>query len=173
MQALDASIPHALKPDHIGKAVKSAAANILPGHAHDSNDTAMQATGTLHRHKTAEECSLVFIDGPIICVYNSTVKITCTQPPNCCCLLLLLLFAATAAAKVFGAIQGHWLSACLGVMLQLRVADILVDHTSSSSSHANAPAGQDAANGNGSAADHSGGMSIEQVSCGLMCCAVV
>jgi hypothetical protein len=83
-----------------------------------------------------------------------------------------VLFAAAvaAAAKVFGAIQGHWLSACLGVMLQLKIADMLVDHTNSSSSHANAPAGQGGAasgNGNGSAAeaDTVPGMGIEQVRC--------
>ncbi|WIA10082.1 hypothetical protein OEZ85_010289 [Tetradesmus obliquus] len=75
-----------------------------------------------------------------------------------------------ATAKVFGAIQGHWLSACLGVMLQLKVADALVDHAASSSSHDNAPAGQPAAakgaaNGRGAAADDddSAGMSIEQI----------
>jgi hypothetical protein len=77
--------------------------------------------------------------------------------------------AAAAAAKVFGAIQGHWLSACLGVILQLRIADILVDHagSSSSSSHTNAPAGQngaaEAANGNGSPASDNAGISIDQV----------
>jgi hypothetical protein len=82
-------------------------------------------------------------------------------------LLSVSLFAnaaAAAAAKVFGAIQGHWLSACLGVMLQLKIADILVDATNSSSSHANAPAGQ-SGNGNGSAAEAHTGMSIEQVRC--------
>jgi hypothetical protein len=76
--------------------------------------------------------------------------------------------AVAAAAKVFGAIQGHWLSACLGVMLQLKIADMLVDHSNSSSSHANAPAGQGGAangNGNGSAADADAGMGIEQVRC--------
>jgi hypothetical protein len=31
-------------------------------------------------------------------------------------------------AKVFQAIQGHWMSASLGVMLQLKIADILLDH---------------------------------------------
>eukprot|EP00882_Tetradesmus_deserticola_P009252 GHRQ01009762.1.p1 GENE.GHRQ01009762.1~~GHRQ01009762.1.p1 ORF type:complete len:396 (+),score=158.11 GHRQ01009762.1:234-1421(+) len=75
--------------------------------------------------------------------------------------------AMQATATVFGAIQGHWLSACLGVMLQLRIADILVDHAASSSSHANAPAGPNgaagAANDNASAAGDSTGMSIDQL----------
>ncbi|KAF6265260.1 S-adenosyl-L-methionine-dependent methyltransferase [Scenedesmus sp. NREL 46B-D3] len=74
--------------------------------------------------------------------------------------------AMQATAKVFGAIQGHWLSACLGVMLQLKIADILVDQAGSSSSHAIAPAGQNgapaAANGHASAASDSTGMSIDQ-----------
>eukprot|EP00879_Flechtneria_rotunda_P029871 GHRR01032334.1.p1 GENE.GHRR01032334.1~~GHRR01032334.1.p1 ORF type:complete len:371 (+),score=126.55 GHRR01032334.1:187-1299(+) len=38
-----------------------------------------------------------------------------------------------ATAKVFAAVQGHWLSACIGVMLQLRIADILVANTQQSS----------------------------------------
>jgi hypothetical protein len=83
-------------------------------------------------------------------------------------LLTVSCFAAAvvAAAKVFAAVQGHWLSACLGVMLQLKIADILVDHTNSSSSHANAPAGQGgAASGSSSAAEADTGTGIEQVRC--------
>ena len=33
------------------------------------------------------------------------------------------------AGKVFMAVQAHWLSACLGVMLELRVADVLLSGT--------------------------------------------
>ena len=32
-----------------------------------------------------------------------------------------------ATAKVFQAIQGHWLSACLGVLMELRIPEILAD----------------------------------------------
>lgn len=32
-------------------------------------------------------------------------------------------------ARVFEAIQGHWLSACLGVMLDLKIADLLTQET--------------------------------------------
>ena len=32
-----------------------------------------------------------------------------------------------ATAKVFQAIQGHWLSACLGVLMKLRIPEILSD----------------------------------------------
>jgi len=33
----------------------------------------------------------------------------------------------SATAKVFQAIQGHWLSACLGVLMELRIPEILAD----------------------------------------------
>jgi hypothetical protein len=65
------------------------------------------------------------------------------------------------AAIVFQAAQAHWLSACLRVMLELKVADHLVaatDATSTSSSaSASAPAGE---------ADHAaaaGGVELQQV----------
>jgi len=32
-----------------------------------------------------------------------------------------------ATAKVFQAIQGHWLSACLGVLMELRIPEVLAD----------------------------------------------
>lgn len=32
-----------------------------------------------------------------------------------------------ATAKVFQAIQGHWLSACLGVLMELRIPEILAE----------------------------------------------
>jgi len=63
------------------------------------------------------------------------------------------------AAKVFYAIQGHWLSASLGVMLQLKVADILLNYQAGQA--ARDPSGRDTcipdvtAIGNGtSAANH-------------------
>ena len=33
----------------------------------------------------------------------------------------------SATAKVFQAIQGHWLSACLGVLMELRIPEILTE----------------------------------------------
>lgn len=33
------------------------------------------------------------------------------------------------AARVYEAIQGHWYSACLGVLLELNIADILEKET--------------------------------------------
>jgi hypothetical protein len=45
MQALDVKIPQAVKPENLGKALKAAAANVLPGHAAGTEDASMQATG--------------------------------------------------------------------------------------------------------------------------------
>jgi len=36
-----------------------------------------------------------------------------------------LTFSTDSAAKIFQAIQGHWLSASLGVIMQLKVPEIL------------------------------------------------
>lgn len=70
------------------------------------------------------------------------------------------------AAIVFQAAQAHWLSACLRVMLELKVADHLVAATdvtatsSSSSASASAPAGE------ADQAAAGGGVELQQVCAG-------
>lgn len=39
------------------------------------------------------------------------------------------------AGKVFKAVQAHWLSACMGVMLELHVADVLLGGTKTNGKH--------------------------------------
>jgi len=51
-------------------------------------------------------------------------------------------------AKVFQAIQGHWMSASLGVMLQLKIADILLDHQAGRQAAAAAGSSSESASNN-------------------------
>jgi hypothetical protein len=65
------------------------------------------------------------------------------------------MLCARPAGKVFAAVQAHWLSACMHVMLELHVADVLVQHSST----AEAPAGPNSK----SAAAAQQGMHIDDV----------
>lgn len=65
------------------------------------------------------------------------------------------------AGKVFQAAQAHWLSACLHVMLELRVADVLMRHTDSAAPPAGPSPGAAAADKTGSDAQQ--GMHVDEV----------
>lgn len=66
------------------------------------------------------------------------------------------------AGKVFAAVQAHWLSACMHVMLELHVADVLVQYSGT----AEAPAGP---TGSQPAAAAQQGMHIDEVGHNTQC----